>query len=220
MSSTNIVIKTTRSYPIQSVAFHPDGKNLLGGDIDGVRRLRVADGQVEEVGNQMGMSIRAISVSRDGKWIVCGTTLRGASVWDGEIRARAVEVERAESIDSDAVDISPDSTRFATCTSFSGQQVSIWDILTGKRLVSPLIHRGDITGVAFSPNGEHIATAGGEFQCIRVFDSGNGNEVITFIHGSRCSGSSRVVEQRAANFRSILGQSTQVFRRVHRVSTG
>ena len=171
------MIKTTDS-PVQSVVFHPDGLHLLSGDANGVRRWRVADGQAGEVSNQTGMEISALSASRDGKWIVCGTTLRGASVWDGEMRAKVVEVEHNQTIS--AVGISPDSSRFATCTGSSGQQVTIWDIFTGKELVGPLLHLGNISGVAFSPNGEYIATAGGKFQCIRVFDSRTGKELITF----------------------------------------
>ena len=124
----------------------------------------------------MGMEIKAMSVSRDNRWIVCGTT-KGASVWDGEMREKAIEVESIETVV--AVDISPDSTRFATCTGVSDNKATIWDILTGERLVGPLLHLGEITGVAFSPTGEQIATAGGQYQCIRIFDSRNGDQLIT-----------------------------------------
>ena len=75
-----------------------------------------------------------------------------------------------------AVDVSPDSTRFATGTGKS--EMSIWSMTKGERLVGPLRHDNDVTGAEFSPNGEQIATA-----CygasIRIFDGRNGDELIT-----------------------------------------
>ena len=117
---------------LYAVAFHPDGIHFFGGTRDGIRRWRVADGQ--EVGNEMGMDIDAISVSRDGKWVVCGT-MTGASVWDAELQRKVVEVEGTNRVR--AVDVPPESTRFATAT-WSGK-ASIWSI-TGERLVGPLEH--------------------------------------------------------------------------------
>jgi WD40 repeat protein len=145
---------------------------LLSGKIDGLRRWRVADGQ--EVGNQMGMDVNVISVSTDGKWIVCGTT-EGASVWDAKTQEKAIEVEGTH--DVGAVDISPESTRFATAVGAGDYKASIWDIITGERLVGPIQQDAYTDGIRFSPNGEHIATANDD--SIRVFDSRNGDQLIT-----------------------------------------
>ena len=158
---------------IYSVAFHSDGIQLLSGQGDGLRRWRVADGQ--EVGSKMPMDVQAISVSRDGKWIVCGS-MQGASVWDAKIQENAIEVEGTDYVG--AVDISPESTRFATATGTGDSKASIWNIITGERLVGPLQHDDHIAGIKFSPNGEHIATLA-RGHSIRVFDSRNGDQVIT-----------------------------------------
>ena len=169
-----IVIETGAAGVIWAVAFHSDGMQLLSGHNDGLRRWRVADGQ--EAGNQMGMDVGAISVSKDGKWMVCGTG-KGASVWDATIQEKAVEVEDTDWVN--AVDISSDSTRFATTAgSFRDCKASIWNIITGERLVGPLKHDSLITGIKFSPNGERIATAVSDHY-IRVFDSRNGDQLIT-----------------------------------------
>ena len=73
-----IVIETGDHDEIYSVAFHSDGTQLLSGNKDGFQRWRVANGQ--EVGNQMAMDFTvSISMSRDGRWIVCGT-IEGAIV--------------------------------------------------------------------------------------------------------------------------------------------
>ena len=111
----------------------------------GLRRWRVADGQ--EVGNQMAMDVSAISVSMDGKWIVCGSR-RGASVWDAKTQDNVIEVDGTDIVG--AVDISPDSARFAAVAGRgSGHKASIWNIITGERLVGPLQHDRHIAGIKF-----------------------------------------------------------------------
>ena len=171
-----IILNTaSRSGKVWAVAFHPDGKHILGGNNDGIQRWRLADG--EEVGKQMGMELQAIGVSRDDNWIVCGTYGAGVSVWDGELSERVINVEGENIVD--AVDVSPDSTRFATGT--RAKEANIWSITTGQRLVGPLKHENDVNGIRFSPDGDRIATAC--YRGIRIFDSRNGDEFVTIKTG-------------------------------------
>ena len=120
------------------------------------------------------MIVQAICVSRDEKWIVCGTEEQGASVWDGELRKEAIHVEGKNMVN--VVDVAADSTRFATGTS-RNKEASIWNILTGRRLVGPLKHDSRVSGVRFSLSGERIATAC--FSGIRIFDSHTGDKLVT-----------------------------------------
>ena len=120
------------------------------------------------------MDLNAISVSRDGKWIVCGTR-KGTSVWGAELQRKIVEVEDTNFVG--AVDVSPEPTRFATGTAFGDAKASIWSITTGERLVGPLKHDNGIQGIKFSPDGRHIATV--SLNSIYIFDSYNGDQLIT-----------------------------------------
>ena len=167
-----IVLDLGRSIGVWAIVFQPDGKHLLGGDSYGTRRWRVEDGQV--VGEQMEVDLYAIAVSRDHQWVVCGTDY-GASVWDAGIQEKVTEVEGDSRVYT--VDVSPDSTRFATGTP---NEASIWSISSGERLIGPLQHdnTGAIGGIKFSPNGERIATACGG-GCICIFDSHHGDKLIT-----------------------------------------
>ena len=157
---------------VWAVAFHPDGMHFFDGTSEGIRRWRVADGQ--ELGKQTEMDLNAISVSIDQKWVVCGT-MKGASVWDAELRKKVVEVEGTRSLYSVDVQVASNGTRFATGTTEG--QASIWSITTGERLVGPLEHGGIVRGVKFSPDGGRIATLDG--GVIRIFDSHNGDELIS-----------------------------------------
>ena len=127
--------------------------------------------------------VEAVALSRDHKWIVIGSR-EGATVWDAKSHDR---IHRGPSSFVHTVDISLDSTEFATGTGSTGtdpQSVSVWDITTGERFVGPLNHDGYVVGVKFSPNGNRIATF--TQKHIRVFDSGTGDQLI-IIEGSRLS---------------------------------
>ena len=121
----------------------------------------------------MSVNVYAISASKDHKWIVCGTSGKGARVWDGEMHKEAIHVEGETTVD--AVDVSPDSTRFATGN--RKWEASIWSISTGRRLVGPLKHDNWVSGVRFSPSGQDIATACD--QNIQIFDSQTGDKLVT-----------------------------------------
>ena len=157
-----------------AVTFHPDGMHVFGGTKNDIRRWRLADGQ--EVGKQTvtGKYANTIAVSRDHKWVVFGTW-EGAKVWDTELRKKVVEVEDTE--DVRGVDVAPDSTRFSTGT-FEGK-ASIWNITTGERLVGPLDHDGPVSGIKFSVDGGCIATACRQHSTIRIFDSHNGDQLVS-----------------------------------------
>ncbi|KAG8215053.1 WD40-repeat-containing domain protein [Butyriboletus roseoflavus] len=174
MSSTKTdptIVLDTGSSRVRAVTFHPDGKHILGGSNDGIQRWRLEDGQ--EVGKQTGMRLNAISVTKNYKWIVCGIENGGANVWDEEMQKKVLHVEGRD--DVNAVDVSPDSTTFATGID---EAVSVWLIPSGERLFGPLAHDFYVTAVRFSPNGERFATA--SCGCsIRIFDSRSGDELIT-----------------------------------------
>ena len=155
------------------MAFHPDGKHFFDGTSNGIRRWRVADGQ--ELGKQTGMYVYAICVSKDQKWVACGTT-EGASVWDAELREKVVEVTESEEAVL-SVDVAPDCTKFATGT--NERQVTIWGITTGEKLLGPLEHGGYVNGVRFSPDGGRLATACYGDSTIRIFDAHNGDQLIS-----------------------------------------
>ena len=154
---------------VWAVAFHPDGKHFFDGTRNGIRRWRVADGQ--ELGKQTGMTFE-ISVSKDQKWVVCGTA-EGASVWDAELREKVAEGRKWVY----AVDVAPDCIKFATGT--DAGEVNLCSITTGERLLGPLEHDGGVRGVRFSPDGGRLATACIGRCGICIFDAHNGDHLIS-----------------------------------------
>ena len=154
----------------------------MSGGENGIRQWQVSDGR--EVWKALeNDKVYAIVLSRDHQWVVSGGK-GGASVWDAKSHDRRDKVLQVDlSSVVFAVDISPDSTKFATGTGSTGtnsHSVNVWDITTGERLVGPLDHGGFVGGVKFSPNGNHIATF--TRNHIRVFDSRTGDQLIIIEH--------------------------------------
>ncbi|KAG9309108.1 WD40-repeat-containing domain protein [Chiua virens] len=158
------------SSTVYTVAFSTDGRQLFSGDGHAVLRFNIADGR--EVAKQTEPTTTAIAMSRDGKWVVCGTT-RGASVWDVELHEKVVDV--GDGMDVRAVDVSPDSTRFATGT--WQKSASVWDIATGERLIGPIKFNRVVESVRFSPSGDRLAACEVEGP-ITISDSLTGQQLL------------------------------------------
>ncbi|MGE0883454.1 MAG: AAA-like domain-containing protein [Blastocatellales bacterium] len=70
----------------------------------------------------------------------------------------------------------PDNSRLATCGFDS--MVKIWDILTGKRIMTLSGHQGNVWSIAISPDGRTLASSG-EDNFVKVWDATNGAETVT-----------------------------------------
>ena len=171
---------------VRSLSFTKNGKQVLSSGIDGViRRWRVADGQ--KVGKPIpteGAEVFAAILSPDGKWLVyafqrLGDRRAEVRVLDARTHEKVFDIkDHKDRVPS--VDISADSTRFAT-GSFD-KSAAIWNMTTGELLVGPMQHEDVVVTVQFSPNGDRIATATAAenpddprtAKSIRIYDSENG----------------------------------------------
>ncbi|KAF8546332.1 hypothetical protein OG21DRAFT_1502001 [Imleria badia] len=181
-------------HPICSVSFVEDGKQVLSSGTEGMlRRWRVDDGcEARKPMGDEGVEIYAAAVSPDGRWLVCG--LRPikwtgdfpvlVAVWDAQKHEKLLDIRSGHGHTNTvfSVDISPDSTKFATGGSPSDKHAFIWNMTTGEQLVGPLQHDGAVVAVRFSPNGDRIATATADelstSKSIRIYNSKNGQQLL------------------------------------------
>ena len=145
---------------------------MSGGEEGKIRRWRVEDGR--EVGTPMnaGSAVGNLAVSRDGKWIVSGTTSGRVAVWDAESHLKVSEFSAHHSWVR-VVDVSPDATRIATGS--KDRTVCVWSLSTGQRLLGPLQHNSSIGAVKFSLDGHLLATATWWRDSVRIYDAQNSN---------------------------------------------
>ncbi|KAF8842624.1 WD40 repeat-like protein [Paxillus ammoniavirescens] len=163
--------------PIWSIAFLPDGKEVISGSWDGnIRRWRVEDGC--ELGKEIRENgvVYAVAASSDGLFIATGGKAKNIAIWDATTYEKVIELEGHSAGNfTRSLEFSPDSARLVSGS--TDKTVIVWSTGTGQQLSAPLKgHTNSVWEAHFSPNGDKIASCDG---CdIRIWDSHSGDLVI------------------------------------------
>lgn len=148
-----------------SLVFFPDGERAMHVSQCGLATLlQVGDGK--RMGSWMKAACVA-TVSKDGRWVVCGCSDGKLRVWDAaETRLEAltttaiVETNDHHTHKVSALDVSTDSSTVASGS--SDGSVIVWSVATGQRLAGPL-HldhgqvQGKVSSVCFAVCGSRLA---------------------------------------------------------------
>ena len=198
-SGQEVARMTHGGYAVSSVAFSPDGKWIVSGGCDVVsnkgeceegtaRVWETASGQ--EVARMIQDSeVTCVAFSPDGKLVVLGDWRGVASIWEAE---NPQDVAR-KTYDYQVMSVafSPNGRWVASgacefvdegdgCT--HGKTL-VWDIISGEE-VARLMHNGQVTSIAFSPDGERIVSGGDDITA-RVLNLSSGQEMAHMSHGDR-----------------------------------
>ncbi|MGW6576304.1 NB-ARC domain-containing protein [Streptomyces sp. NPDC054945] len=182
-----VVLPLGPSTTAQALAVAPDGRWLAIADSAGALQLwnRVQEARTSTVPGPWGADARAhtVAVAPDGTWLAvlrhrprpvrtgAESLVQVVRLAGGRaVAGSQVQIHRGEKLTGLAV--TPDGTRLLT-TSPSGD-VSQWDPLTGVLLSTLTDPDGGVNGLAVSPDGKWIATAG---SLLRVWDAATGRTV-------------------------------------------
>ncbi len=169
-----IAPKNIRPQPVQSLAYHPNGKRLAVGR-KGEVQIQDAESRatLRTLSGHRG-SVNGVVFSADGKQLFSAAGENGQfgeiRVWnvaDGT-QTRLIEGHR-DAIYSLA--LSPDGKILASGS--YDQKIMLWDTTTGKALRTLSGHNGCVYGLSFRADGQLLASASGD-RTVKLWDVATG----------------------------------------------
>ena len=164
---------------ITSIAFSPDGLRVASAGSDGIVTVRsTSTANLLQRFKADRSDAYSVGFTADGRQVVVGSQ-NGLTLWDtqtGDMRHDFVR----RTLEPKSVTYSADGRLFAIA---SGAEIKVWDLRSGVLLHSLTGHSKAVTGLAFSPNGDRLASRSPEDQTLKMWDLIAGRELFT-AHGA------------------------------------
>jgi WD40 repeat protein/transcriptional regulator with XRE-family HTH domain len=182
--------------------YSPDGKRLIGTSrintsLYGVNKVNIWDATTGQVLRTIDTGqICSLNLSRDGKRFMAVTCARDlshmakvgdnmsqfwdnmAQVWDVDTGNQLFSVPNPNADDTNMVQYGaafhPDGTRAATATGKGN--ITIWDINSGKEVMTLSGHTSNVNALAYSPDGTRLAS---NAETVKIWDALTGKELRT-----------------------------------------
>lgn len=170
-----------------ALVFSPDGKTLVSGSPDGTIHLWDArTGRLRATLTGHTDRIVSLAISPDGKTLASGSQDNTIRFWNFRTRRQLLRItEHTDVVYS--LTFSPDGTVLANAS--MDKTLRFWDATSGKQLsYSHTGHWGPMTTLAFSHDGNTLASVGGDWdKKVYLWNANTGGHLYTF-QGNNSSG--------------------------------
>jgi WD40 repeat protein len=162
---------------VTSVAFSPDGKQVVCGSEDGsVHIWNTQTGQqIWKTSQRHEATVTSVAFSPDGKQIVSGSNDSAVHVWDAQTGQQIWKFSQGREEGVTSVAFSPDGKRIVSGS--EDRTIRLWDVQTGQQIWQTLPEdQAAVTSVAFSPDGKRIVS-GSNDSTVHVWLAQTGQQI-------------------------------------------
>ena len=177
---TTLLIYNGHSDIVRTVAWSPDGNNIVSGSRDGTAQLwNAISGQSILNYKQHSDIVSSVTWSSDAKYIASGSFDENVKVWD--TKGNTVSTFNPQNKIVSSVSWSPIASRLAL-TCLDSDEVDLADLNSGIANIFHHIHSNYTYAVALSPDGAKIATAsgGGTGATVQVWNVPHSSLIASF----------------------------------------
>ena len=150
---------------VTSVAYSPDGSNIVSGSQDNTIRIWNATTGQSVASPFQGHTkpITSVAYSPDGTNIVSGSQDKTIRVWNSRTGQSVADPFWGHADYVISVAYSPDGTNIVSGS--EDKTIRVWNPITGQSVAGPFQgHTRPVTSVAYSPDGTYVVTGSRDFS--------------------------------------------------------
>ena len=199
---------TGSAFPLESVAFSPDGKTLVG--VNGAGEILLwnvaTPHQFKGRLNSIYSPVNSVALGPGGKVLVAPSLRGGIRLWNMATHRQVASPFKSSTGGINSVALSPDSKILASVS--NAGTVRLWNTATGRQIGSPLNgDTGPVNSVAFSPAGRTLASVTGN-GTVGLWDVATGHRVRNYISGGAGSRGIVTFSPNGKTLASVAGNGT------------
>ena len=159
---------------VTGVAFSPDSQRIFSGSYDGT--VKIWELEVDRTAPViLDRRYRYMAFSSDGKHIVTAVDKDWSiRILDAATRDELIKIDGP----GGGASFSPDGERIISVDPVDRNDIDVWDVSSGKKLMTLSGHEDIIWSMSYSPDGTRIVS-GGEDRTARVWNAVTGAEIMT-----------------------------------------